>query len=276
MNNYTRIGCAVLLSIGVASLGACSWSKRTASGRVYQKETPAQSKRYAMTFKEIRKAAKGGDADAQYALGFMYYYGKQVGRDMTAAKNWIRRAAVQGQPRAVTALKLMGEKAPTVKPRLAFRKRTITKKHSRVKTSRIKTVAMKKPAAFSKKQHGPGPQPSTKAVKKTVKLAKKSKATKVTTKTTKTTPKVIAKATKKTTPKVATLTKVAETSHTTTPTTAKPTLKMATATTVTAIAFGKTENMLLNKRDDHFTLQLLGSHSITQIENVITENHLDM
>ncbi|HLD09748.1 MAG TPA: SPOR domain-containing protein, partial [Methylophilaceae bacterium] len=45
--------------------------------------------------------------DAQYALGYMYYYGIDTVRDEDTATLWIQRASAQGQPLAKKALKLM-------------------------------------------------------------------------------------------------------------------------------------------------------------------------
>lgn len=62
----------------------------------------------AMSFDQIKSAAQNGDADAQYALGYMYYYGKSgAPKDPNAAKNWIGKAAAQKQPQAMKALDLM-------------------------------------------------------------------------------------------------------------------------------------------------------------------------
>ncbi|MDF3054233.1 MAG: hypothetical protein K0Q74_140 [Gammaproteobacteria bacterium] len=57
---------------------------------------------------QLRQAAEAGDPDAQYALGYMYYYGSNgVSQDTRQAMNWIKRASVQGQKQATKALALM-------------------------------------------------------------------------------------------------------------------------------------------------------------------------
>lgn len=60
-----------------------------------------------LTVDQLQQAAEAGDPDAQYALGYMYYYGKNVPQDSQQAKNWIKRAAVQGQDQANKALSMM-------------------------------------------------------------------------------------------------------------------------------------------------------------------------
>lgn len=67
--------------------------------------------KYNCSIQQIQTAAEGGSADAQYALGYMYYYGIDTVRDQDTAKLWIQRAAAQGQPLAKKALKLMNDDA---------------------------------------------------------------------------------------------------------------------------------------------------------------------
>lgn len=55
----------------------------------------------------IEAAAGRGDPDAQYALGYMYFYGIGTVRDTKAAELWIKRAAAQGQPLAIRASRIM-------------------------------------------------------------------------------------------------------------------------------------------------------------------------
>lgn len=63
--------------------------------------------KYDCSFKKIEAAAQRNDPDAQYALGYMYFYGIGTVRDVEFAKLWIRRAARQGQPLARRALYLL-------------------------------------------------------------------------------------------------------------------------------------------------------------------------
>jgi TPR repeat protein len=57
-----------------------------------------------LTLEQLQQAADAGDPDAQYAIGYMYYTGKNLPQNIATAKNWIKRAAVQGQPQAMRAL----------------------------------------------------------------------------------------------------------------------------------------------------------------------------
>ena len=54
-----------------------------------------------------RKAAEQGDADAQFNLGWMYDFGKDVPEDDAKAVSWYRKAAEQGLADAQYNLGLM-------------------------------------------------------------------------------------------------------------------------------------------------------------------------
>lgn len=61
---------------------------------------------YQSAFRNALIAAQYGDADAQYAVGYMYYYGRGVIADDREARRWFTAAAKQGHPDAQRALKL--------------------------------------------------------------------------------------------------------------------------------------------------------------------------
>jgi DamX protein len=66
-----------------------------------------------LTFNQIKMAAENGDAEAQYALGYMYFYGKGgAPKDSALAKSWISKSAAQKQPQAIRALALINAKSP--------------------------------------------------------------------------------------------------------------------------------------------------------------------
>lgn len=54
-----------------------------------------------------QKAAKSGDAQAQYELGEFYYDGKNAPRDLTQALNYFEQASLQGHAQAQYRLGLM-------------------------------------------------------------------------------------------------------------------------------------------------------------------------
>jgi septal ring-binding cell division protein DamX len=63
--------------------------------------------KYDCNMQKIQAAAQEGDPDAQYALGYMYFYAIGTRRDVDSAKIWIRRAAAQGQPLALKAAHIL-------------------------------------------------------------------------------------------------------------------------------------------------------------------------
>ncbi len=59
-------------------------------------------------FIRLKPEADKGQPDAQYAVGYMYYYGTGVVEDRKKAWFYINRAAVAGQPEALVAVKILG------------------------------------------------------------------------------------------------------------------------------------------------------------------------
>lgn len=63
--------------------------------------------KYRCSIERIQDAADRGNPDAQYALGYMYYYGIDTVKDKDTAELWIKRSAEQGQPLAKKAWTLI-------------------------------------------------------------------------------------------------------------------------------------------------------------------------
>ena len=63
--------------------------------------------RYDCSVGRIEKKAEEGDANAAYALGYIYYYGIGLKTDQQSAKLWIERAANLKQPLAAQALQML-------------------------------------------------------------------------------------------------------------------------------------------------------------------------
>jgi TPR repeat protein len=62
---------------------------------------------YEQAFPVCRKAAEQGNAQAQFILGRMYYFGKGVQQDYSKAVKWYRKAAEQGYAKAQCNLAVM-------------------------------------------------------------------------------------------------------------------------------------------------------------------------
>jgi hypothetical protein len=73
---------------------------------------------YHQAFKTLQPLAVKGNADAQYAVGYMYFYGYGTPKNNQLALKWMQSAAAQGQPSAQQALKMIqdemvNDSAPT-------------------------------------------------------------------------------------------------------------------------------------------------------------------
>lgn len=66
-----------------------------------------RAENYREAFIRLKPEAQKGQPDAQYAVGYMYYYGVGVIQDRKAAWVWINRAAHAGQSDAIEALRIL-------------------------------------------------------------------------------------------------------------------------------------------------------------------------
>lgn len=66
-----------------------------------------QIQNYRQAFILLKPEAEKGQPDAQYAVGYMYYYGQGVTEDRKQAWYWINCAAKAGQPDAMAAIKIL-------------------------------------------------------------------------------------------------------------------------------------------------------------------------
>ena len=70
---------------------------------------------YKNAFHALLPLAMQGNTHAEYAVGYMYYYGFGVPQDNESGLMWMERAAKQGSPAATDALRLIHTK-PTTRP----------------------------------------------------------------------------------------------------------------------------------------------------------------
>lgn len=63
----------------------------------------------------LEQAARAGNAEAQFHLATLYYYGRRVSQDYTKAAEWYAKAAAQGDSLAETMLDTMRREGKTVK-----------------------------------------------------------------------------------------------------------------------------------------------------------------
>jgi TPR repeat protein len=67
---------------------------------------------YRSAFIRLKPLAERGHPDAQYAVGYMYYYGQGVVEDRDQAWFWIHMAARLKQPEAIEAVRILGPAPP--------------------------------------------------------------------------------------------------------------------------------------------------------------------
>lgn len=72
-----------------------------------QGEKAYQVQDYHTAFTKLITAAKADNPNAEYAVGYMYYYGLGVKRDTAQAIAWFKKAADAGQYNAIKALELI-------------------------------------------------------------------------------------------------------------------------------------------------------------------------
>lgn len=66
-----------------------------------------QHQQYPEAIQALTLLANYGKADAQYALGYMYYEGQGTAKSYELARGWFERAAKQGNKKAAQALQMM-------------------------------------------------------------------------------------------------------------------------------------------------------------------------
>lgn len=66
-----------------------------------------QSKNYSQAFDRLFPLAKKGNPQAQYTVGYMYYYGLGVHENRKQAQFWIHQSADNGNPNAQKALNIV-------------------------------------------------------------------------------------------------------------------------------------------------------------------------
>lgn len=100
---FSWIRCVCFLLI-ISVTGCVSQESRLESGiQSFQRQDFYQA------FQRLKNIAREGNPEAQYAIGYMYYYGQGVLEDKQEAIFWTTKAAKQNYPLAIEALKLMVE-----------------------------------------------------------------------------------------------------------------------------------------------------------------------
>jgi len=262
----TTLGVAVLCS--VFTVASCANSNSNQLNQTKNSASAESSSKYSLKYDEVHYAAEDGNADAQYALGYMYFYGKNVPRDKEKAKFWIQKAAAKNHPQAVKALDLLGLKNSKAT--------TIAQTQSRSPTTLSHSQTTRKPVATRTKPITITNSPKKRTIAKNRRINSiKPMAARSTTKQRRTfrqqqKPIIISSTSAKQTKPKKTFTRHSEAN-------AKPKVKLAkhNIVTTTKPKVTKGERRLLARDNTHYTLQILGAHNKAKIDNVIKRNHLD-
>lgn len=105
----THLRTKTLLWLVLFSLSGCV----TSSAQLTQGKQDFMLGDYHQAFKKLEPLAIQGNADAQYAIGYMYFYGQGTPQNSLLAAKWMQAAANQGQTDAIKALTLIKTPADT-------------------------------------------------------------------------------------------------------------------------------------------------------------------
>ena len=94
----------------IAALAGCMLV--ACSNKSHETQPPAQNHyvnagHHVLGLSQLQRLARKGDADAQYALGYRFYYGIGVKQDQSKSLTWLSQSASQGQIQARQALALI-------------------------------------------------------------------------------------------------------------------------------------------------------------------------
>jgi len=102
-------GLSILLVIAGCSTAPSSGDDAAEESAAERGEAAWKAGNYDEAMKLLQQAAIEGNARAQYAVGYMHYEGQGVEANVSEALTWIRRAANQGDERAIRALGLIAD-----------------------------------------------------------------------------------------------------------------------------------------------------------------------
>lgn len=94
--------------ICIAAITACVPPKR-ANRQLETAKLLFKEQDYSGAAEYLKPLAAEGDADAEYALGYLYFYGKGVPQDVLKGRELIQSAAKKSQANALKAIDVMGQ-----------------------------------------------------------------------------------------------------------------------------------------------------------------------
>lgn len=92
-------------------LVACGSNKPKEKSSLEKAESTYSQGDYEKAAAQLTPLAQKGDSQAQYTLGYMYYYGQGVPRDRNQGRFWMQQSANQGNKSALQALELLNQES---------------------------------------------------------------------------------------------------------------------------------------------------------------------
>lgn len=160
------LSCIAIL-VSIITLCACSKSPTSPSqAKMSACSNDPYLMKYNCSVSRVQQLASQGDPDAQYALGYMYYYGVSTVRDEDNARLWISRSAAQGQPLAKKAMVMLSEDKASIRHNDSLIKSTIAEVNDLTKAKKP-TITRHQHRLVRQRVHSQ-PKPVTLATKKPV------------------------------------------------------------------------------------------------------------
>lgn len=97
-----QFGALLLLAFLLSSCASVQHAEEVQEGKIYFEDGD-----FKPAFHKLLPAAAAGNARAQYAVGYMYYYGYGVHEDTESGLFWMQKSAEQHYPPAVKALNII-------------------------------------------------------------------------------------------------------------------------------------------------------------------------
>lgn len=98
-----RVGIKTIVLSSVLVLSGCRWYQ---TPEMIAAESFHRGQ-YHRAYTALERMARQGNVRAQYALGYMNFYGLGTAQDRDLARSWIRKAAMYKYPPAMAAFKMM-------------------------------------------------------------------------------------------------------------------------------------------------------------------------
>src|SRR5258708_7539462 len=96
-----------IIGVTVLALMLFSCSSARIAQELQRGRINFESGYYKDAFRQLLPLASEGNKEAEYAVGYMYYYGYGVSRDSETGIFWIKKSAAQHYPQAEKALATM-------------------------------------------------------------------------------------------------------------------------------------------------------------------------